>query len=139
MWFFKKDNSSKGEEKETVEISEETVRYPEGGYRVGYWIEAQSTTFGHRININCILNIECKELGVDTSTFLFSTFGESYTSGEIVEKLEEVLNKSNEELEQVVANVFKKELTNQTDKQKIEGLIKAINNRKGVVFVKKIK
>ena len=137
MWFFKKDNSSKEEEKETVEISEETVEYPEGGYQVGYWIEAQSTTFGYRKNINCILNIECKELGVDTSTFLFSTFGESYTSGEIVEKLEEVLNKSNEELEEVVANVFKKELTNQTDKQKIEGLIKAINNRKGVVFVKK--
>lgn len=142
MGFFEVFNWCKKKEivepvREKVEEVEEKVDSDEG-IKVIYWLDAEFDKVGSSDFLYCSLCYQCEELGIKDSTKLFSNFAQPYMeSWEVVKELEKVLNTPREDLERIVVNVIKKVLGEQTNREKIDELVKAINNRKGVVFVKK--
>ena len=116
---------------------ENKIEHREDEYRVEYYIEADKDLLCYEKYIECSLVIKCDELGIDTSKSLFNSYGQHMSSSEKLNELEKVLNMSDEQIQQEVIDVVKNILDKRSESQKIEDIIKAINYKKGVVFIKK--
>lgn len=116
---------------------EDKVKHSEDEYRVEYYVEARKEESYISERVMCNLVIKCEELGIDTAECLLFRDVSLVKSEIIVKDLEEVFNKTDKEIERKVIEVVKGILGERSDEQKLEDLIKAINYKKGVVFIKK--
>lgn len=116
---------------------ENKVEHSENEYKVEYYLQSEKEVIFHEKYIKCSLIIKCYELDIDTSMSLFNSYGKGMSDSDKLIRLEQILNMSDEQIEQEVTKVVKNTLTKRSDSQKIEDIMKAINYKKGVVFIKK--
>lgn len=117
---------------------ENKVEHSKDEYKIEYCIEVLRGIIAYRERIDCRLNIKCKELGIDTFKSLYYADMSMTEVGQIVDELErKVFNKTDREIENMVTKVVKNVIESRSDKQRLEDMIKAINYKKGVIFIKK--